>query len=384
MKQIYLDHAATTPMAKEVVEVMTQSMLENFGNPSSIHLFGRKAKAALMTARKSIAQSLNASPKEIIFTSGGTEGDNTALISTAFAYEKNGRHIITTAVEHPAVLEPMKYLESLGFEVTYLPVNNKGQITPQQVKKALREDTILVSIMAANNETGNLFPLKAIGEILKDHPAIFHTDAVQAYGMLFLDVKELGVDLLSVSAHKFNGPKGVGFLYKKETLLLPAFLKGGHQEDKHRAGTENLAGIVGMAKAVELLPLEKKQAELEKMQHFNTTILTALEKSGIEFSLNGDETAKLPHILNLHFHGIPKDVLLMRLDLKGIAVSSGSACTAGTIEVSHVLEAMYGKNHPAQQESLRISLGVENTSEEIETFLEILIEEIHKIQKISV
>lgn len=384
MKDIYLDHAATTPMAKEVVEVMTQSMLENFGNPSSIHLFGRKAKAALMTARRTIANSLNALPSEIIFTSGGTEGDNTAIISSALANQKKGQHIITTAIEHPAVLEPMKYLESLGFTVTYLPVDEKGQITPQQVQEALREDTILVSIMTANNETGNLLPIKEIGEILKDHPAIFHTDAVQAYGALTLDVKELGVDLLSISAHKFNGPKGVGFLYKKDGLLLPAFLRGGQQEEKHRAGTENLPGILGMTKALQLLPPEKKQENLKKMAEFSREILETLKNAQIDFSLNGDEGAKLPHILNLRFKGISRDVLLMRLDLRGIAVSSGSACTAGTVEVSHVLEAMYGKDHPAEQESLRISLGAENTAEEIQRFLEILVGEIHKIQKISV
>ncbi len=381
MKEIYLDHAATTPMKEEVIAEVLRVMQENFGNPSSVHQFGRKAKEELMTARQAIARSIHAKEDEIIFTSGGTEGDNTAIIQTALLKQNQGKHIITTKIEHPAVLEPMKYLESLGFEVTYLNVDEKGQISLEELKKALREDTILVSVMMANNETGNLLPIKEIGDILKNHPAVFHTDAVQGYGPLTIDVNELGVDLLSVSGHKFNGPKGVGFLYKKESIPLRPFLKGGEQEDKHRAGTENLANIVGMAKAASLLTAEEKEKQWQKMLELNQMISQGLKDADINFQLNGDEKQKMPHILNLQFKGVNKEILLMRLDLKGMAVSSGSACTAGSVDPSHVLEAMYGKNHAAVNESLRISLGYENTKEEIEAFTETLITEVKRLQK---
>ncbi|EGP4872428.1 cysteine desulfurase [Enterococcus faecium] len=378
MKTIYLDHAATTPMHPQVIEAMTAIMQETFGNPSSIHGFGRHAHEKLETARQIIADSLQAKPHEIIFNSGGTEGDNTAILETAFSRQKEGRHLITTAIEHPAVLNTMKYLETKGFDVTYLPVDEKGNLSIEEVKKALREDTILVSVMYGNNEIGNLMPIKEIGELLADHPAYFHTDAVQAYGNQTIHPEELGIDLLSISAHKINGPKGVGFLYKRDGVNIPALLLGGEQEEKRRAGTENLAGIWGMAKAVELLSPEEREARNNKYQGFQQLILDTLEASDIPYQVNGDLMNKLPHVLNLRLIGEANDLLLMKLDLNGIAISTGSACTAGNIEPSHVLEAMYGEDTPILKESIRISFGLGNTEEDIHYFLDQLVRAVKK------
>ncbi|WVT91081.1 cysteine desulfurase family protein [Enterococcus durans] len=373
MEKIYLDHAATTPMHPQVITEMTMIMQETFGNPSSIHGFGRLAHEKLETARQIIADTLQVNDHEIIFNSGGTEGDNTAILETAFSRKAEGKHLITTAIEHPAVLNAMKYLETKGFEVTYLPVNEKGNISLEDFEQALREDTILVSIMYGNNEIGNLMPIKEIGERLREHPAYFHTDAVQAYGNQTIHPKDLGIDLLSVSAHKINGPKGVGFLYKKDGVNIPAMLLGGEQEEKRRAGTENLAGIWGMAKAAELLTVEEREARSEKYAGFQQMILEELEKQGIDVQVNGDLENKLPHVLNLRLPGVVNDLLLMKLDLNGIAISTGSACTAGNIEPSHVLEAMYGKDTPILKESIRISFGYGNTKEDIQKFIQQLV-----------
>ncbi|MBC9707628.1 MAG: cysteine desulfurase [Enterococcus sp.] len=373
MKKIYLDHAATTPMHPQVITEMTMIMQETFGNPSSIHGFGRLAHEKLETARQIIADTLQVNDHEIIFNSGGTEGDNTAILETAFSRKAEGKHLITTAIEHPAVLNAMKYLETKGFEVTYLPVDEKGNISLEDFEQALREDTILVSIMYGNNEIGNLMPIKEIGERLREHPAYFHTDAVQAYGNQTIHPKDLGIDLLSVSAHKINGPKGVGFLYKKDGVNIPAMLLGGEQEEKRRAGTENLAGIWGMAKAAELLTVEEREARSEKYAGFQQMILEELEKQGIDVQVNGDLENKLPHVLNLRLPGVVNDLLLMKLDLNGIAISTGSACTAGNIEPSHVLEAMYGKDTPILKESIRISFGYGNTKEDIQKFIQQLV-----------
>lgn len=366
MSRMYFDHAATTPMAPEVIDAMTQVMKEVFGNPSSIHQFGRQAHEYLENDRQTIASSLQVKPHEIIFNSGGTEGDNTAIIETALARQNFGKHLITTAIEHPAVLNTMKYLETLGFEVTYLPVDQKGNLAVADFQKALREDTILVSIMYVNNETGNILPIPEIGAILKNHPAYFHTDAVQAYGLLEINPHEIGIDLLSVSAHKINGPKGVGFLFKTDAIQLPAFLHGGEQEEKRRAGTENLAGIVGMSQAVSLLKTTDKNSKRAEFQQFQTVLLKQLEAAGIPFEINGDVEETTHHVLNLRFPGVRNDLLLMKLDLQGIAISTGSACTAGTVDPSHVLEAMYGKGNPAIKESVRISFGSDNTLAEVE------------------
>jgi len=377
----YLDHAATTPMHPAVIEEMTKVMKETFGNPSSIHQYGRSGQAKLENARQIIADSLQVKPHEIIFNSGGTESDNTALIETALAKRAQGKHIITTAVEHPAVLNTAKYLEKIGFEVTYLPVDKKGQLAVETVKKALREDTILVSIMMANNETGNLFPITEIGELLKNHPAVFHTDAVQAYGKIAVYPNELQVDLLSTSAHKFNGPKGIGFLYKRDDVSLPVFLHGGEQEEKQRAGTQNLPAICAMAKAIELLPSEVQESQQTKYYEFSSRLFDALSAQGVEYKLNGDSKNKLSHVLNLQFPGVSNNLLLMHLDLKGFAISTGSACTAGNVEPSHVLEAMHGKNSTAINESVRISFGYGNTQEEVDQFAQTIADTVKRLKK---
>lgn len=381
MEKIYLDHAATSPMHPAVIQEMTEVMAETFGNPSSIHGFGRVAHEKLEAARDVIAKSLAVKPHGIIFNSGGTEGDNTAIMETAFAHQEQGRHLITTKIEHPAVLNTMRHLESLGFEVTYLDVDEQGHLRLDQFDEALREDTILVSIMYGNNETGNLMPIKEIGERLREHPAYFHTDAVQAYGNQMIHPEELGIDLLSISAHKINGPKGVGFLYKRDGVNLPPLLRGGEQEEKRRAGTENLAGICGLAKAVEILTPEERAKRAAQYQAFTDQILQTLTKNDIEFTVNGDLENKLPHVLNLRFNGVINDLLLMKLDLKGIAVSTGSACTAGTVDPSHVLEALYGKGAPAIKESLRISFGLGNTSEQVTEFADKLVAALHELKK---
>lgn len=380
MKSIYLDHAATTPMHPVVIEAMTNEMKQTFGNPSSVHRFGRKAHRKIEDVRQIIAASLNAAPHEIIFNSGGTEADNTAIIETALANKDKGRHLITTAIEHPAVLETMNYLEKNGFTVTYLPVNDQGDLAVTSVEEALREDTILVSIMYGNNEIGNLLPIQQIGELLREHQAVFHTDAVQAYGSEQLLPHELGIDLLSVSAHKINGPKGVGFLFKTDSLSLPALLHGGDQEEKRRAGTENVVGIVGLGKAVERLTDQVKQYHHTSYSGYQEQILTQLNEAGISYQVNGNLHHKLAHILSIWFPGIASDLLLLHLDLQGIAVSTGSACTAGTVAPSHVLEAMYGEGHPAARESVRISFGLENTPAQIERFIEVLITTIQKVR----
>lgn len=380
MESIYLDHAATTPTHPAVINVVTDEMSQTFGNPSSIHHFGRQAHRKLEDVRHIIARSLQVKAHEIIFNSGGTEGDNTAIIETALSRKDQGRHLITTAIEHPAVLETMKYLEKLDFDVTYLPVNKKGELAVSAVENALREDTILVSVMFGNNEIGNLLPIKEIGELLQDHPAVFHTDAVQAYGSERILPHEFGIDLLSISAHKINGPKGVGFLFKSDKISLPAFLHGGEQEEKRRAGTENLAGIAGMGKAVELLTEEEKSERHQKYTKYQQLILAQLDHAQIDYQINGNPENKLAHILNLWFPKVSSDLLLMHLDLKGVAISTGSACTAGTVEPPHVLEAIYGENHPAIKESVRISFGLNNDEKQIQQFSTILIETIQKIK----
>jgi len=381
VETIYLDHAATSPMHPEVIETMTEVMNETFGNPSSIHSFGRQAAGKLEMAREVIGKSLGVKYHEIIFNSGGTEGDNTVILETAFGRQNEGRHLITTQIEHPAVINSMKYLETQGFEVTYLPVDRKGRISLKDLEESLRPDTILVSIMYGNNEIGNLMPIQEIGERLKDHPAYFHTDAVQAYGNQFIRPRELGVDFLSISAHKINGPKGVGFLYKSDEVKLQPLLHGGEQEEKRRAGTENLAGVCGMAKAVELLTEAEREKRQKLYEQFTQKVLTTLDQAGVDYHVNGDLNNKLPHVLNLRFTGIVNDLLLMKLDLKGIAVSTGSACTAGTIDPSHVLEAMYGEGAIEVKESLRVSFGYGNTIEQVDYFAEQLVASLHELTK---
>lgn len=365
MDRIYLDHAATSPVHPDVVERMIPFMTEVFGNPSSIHYFGRQSRQAVDEARAVVAKSIGAKESEIIFTSGGTEADNIALIGTAMANRHRGRHIITTMIEHHAVLRACEYLEKQGFEVTYLPVDQKGNVSLTDVKAALRDDTILVSIMFANNEVGVLQPIGEIGELLKDHQAYFHTDAVQAYGLVPINVNDHHIDLLSVSSHKINGPKGIGALYVRETVKLSPLFYGGEQERKRRAGTENVAGIVGFAKAVEIAQetMNHKQQEYRLMRE---AMLSIFAESGISYYVNGNQDHCLPHIVNVAFPGTNVESMLVNLDLAGIAASSGSACTAGSIDPSHVLVAMFGKESERIRSSVRFSFGLGNTKEQIE------------------
>ncbi|MGP4080510.1 cysteine desulfurase family protein [Pseudalkalibacillus sp. R45] len=364
MNAIYLDHAATSPTREEVVEVMVPYFTSLYGNPSSIHQFGRNTRQALDEARRVIAGSINANFNEIIFTSGGTESDNMAIIGTVFALQEKGKHIITTKVEHHAVLHAVEYLEENGFEVTYLPVDEEGLIDSQQVEDAIREDTILVTIMYGNNEVGTLQPIQEIGRITSEKEVLFHTDAVQAYGSVIIDVKHMGIDLLSVSAHKINGPKGNGFLYVREGIWLEPRAFGGEQERKRRAGTENVPGIMGMKKAVELIQDEKINRYGELLQ-MKKRMLEIFDGAGIEYVLNGSITNSLPHVLNVSFPGTNVESMLVNLDLSGIAASSGSACTAGSIEPSHVLAAMFD-DHERMTSAIRFSFGFGNTVEEIE------------------
>ncbi|WP_078808269.1 cysteine desulfurase family protein [Pilibacter termitis] len=371
---IYLDHAATTPMRSEVIEEMTHVMLEEFGNPSSVHAFGRKSSKKLRESRKLIADFLRCRPHEIVFNSGGTEGNNTAILGTAFFRKNKGKHIITTQMEHHSVLHTMEYLErEHGFEITYLSINEKGQISLEEFENSLREDTILVSIMYANNEIGNLLPIRKIGEYLKNHSAVFHVDAVQSFGHEEIFPHEIGINLMSVSAHKFNGPKGAGFLFISDEIQISPLLFGGEQEEKRRAGTENIVGIAGMAKAVELLSHDEQIRQREHFKLLGKRFLEILDQEKISYKINGELTQKVPHILNLHFPNLSSELLLMKLDLAGIAISAGSACTAGNIEPSHVLRAMYGEAADEVEESVRVSLGYNTKIEEVEKLAQELV-----------
>ncbi|WP_057875830.1 cysteine desulfurase family protein [Liquorilactobacillus aquaticus] len=383
MKHIYLDNAATTPMAKPVVEMMSKMMLEVYGNASSTHYYGRKARSVLDDSRHVIAQSINTrKDDEIVFTSGGTESDNTAIIESALARKSVGRHVITTVIEHEAVLKSMEYLEELGYEVTYLPVDEKGCISLYDLKDSLREDTILVSIMAGNNEVGSRMPIHEIGQIVSSSNAWFHTDAVQAYGLIDIDVQKDKIDLLSTSAHKLNGPKFLGFLYRRDGLNFAPLLKGGDQELKRRAGTENIPAIAGFAEAVKIVNNEEKKARQRKYAGFKQQLINGLRSNQIEVEVNGELAPdNLQHVLNLWFKGCSREALLTNLDLNGVAASAGSACTAGSIEPSHVLTAMYGKDSPRVFESLRFSFGYQNTTADIEYLINVLTNIISRVRR---
>ncbi|AJD91613.1 cysteine desulfurase [Jeotgalibacillus malaysiensis] len=363
MNRIYADHAATTPMLPEVTAVMVDVMEKTYGNPSSIHQTGRAARKILDDARTLIASKLGVHFNEIHFTSGGTEADNLAIFGTVDAMQPKGKHIITTEVEHHAVLHPCQELEKRGFEVTYLKVDENGRISMDEFASALREDTILVTVMYGNNEVGTLQPIREIGALLKDHQAIFHTDAVQAFGLSDIQVSEEGIDLLSVSSHKINGPKGAGFLYIKNGTPHHATVFGGEQERKKRAGTENLAAIAGLAEAVEYA-FDNKEEKTAKLVEIKEMLLDELKKSGVQFNVNGSLEHSLPHVVNLSIPGTEIESLLINLDLAGIAASSGSACTAGSVEPSHVLAAMYGPESEKLYNSVRFSFGTNNTVED--------------------
>ncbi|QEY19298.1 cysteine desulfurase [Psychrobacillus sp. AK 1817] len=374
MNRIYLDHAATTPMAEQVVNTFVEEINQVYGNASSIHQTGRSARKKLDDARAILAHSIGCHETEITITSGGTEADNYAIFGTAYARKDVGKHIITTQIEHHAVLHACEQLEKEGFEITYLPVDSSGLISIEYLKKSLREDTILVSVMFANNEVGTIQPIKEIGNLLKDHQAYFHTDAVQAYGSVKIDVQEFHIDMLSVSSHKINGPKGIGFLYQRKDIYLKPLFYGGQQERKKRAGTENVPAIVAFAKAVEL----KQQNIEDNNSHYRKlkdAFVKQLEKNGVDFKINGTQNEVLTHVVNLSIPKTDVETFLVQLDLAGIDASSGSACTAGSIDPSHVLVAMYGESSPELRNSVRFSFGLTNTKEEA-------VEAANKISKI--
>ena len=364
MNRIYLDHAATSPVHPQVIKKMMETMEQTYGNPSSIHATGREARKQLDNARQLLASSIGAKDQDIILTSGGTEADNFAIFGTAFARKHEGSHIITSQIEHHAVLTACEKLEKEGFDVTYLPVNPQGRVSVEDVKQALRDDTILVTIMLGNNEVGTIQPIPEVGTLLKDHKATFHTDAVQAYGLLPISVDQLQVDLLSVSSHKINGPKGIGFLYqRKGTKLSPQFF-GGQQERKRRAGTENVPGILAFAEAVSIVQ-QSMEEKREQYHHYKNEMISIFERAEIDFKVNGDEHSMLQHILNVSFVGTDVESLLVNLDMAGLSVSSGSACTAGSINPSHVLVAMYGEEASELRNSIRFSFGYGITDAEV-------------------
>lgn len=382
MKQIYLDNAATTPMSPKVIDVITKEMKDDFGNASSTYELGRKARHVIDQARSKIAAAINAKDNEIIFTSGGSESNNTAILGTAYSRQNEGKRIITTKIEHPSVLQPMKKLEQEGFDVIYLDVDKYGHIALSDLKKALTPETILVSIMAVNNEIGVINPLQKIGEIVAQSNAYFHVDAVQGLGNIDLNVKEIKIDLLSASAHKINGPKFLGFLYENEHLKLPPLVYGGEQETKRRAGTENVPGIAGFGEAVaEITAIDKKELQ-NKYQKLQKIILDKLTAEKVAYQINGGVGENVSHhVLNLRLNGVSTTVLQANLDLAGFAVSGGSACTAGSLEPSHVLIACFGKDSPVVSESIRISFGRYNTEKEVYEFAEQLSKIVKKVQQ---
>ena len=363
-KLIYLDNAATTKTAQEAVDAMLPYFTEYYGNASSTYSLGAESKKAMTEAREEIAGSIGASAQEIYFTAGGSESDNWALVAAAEAYESKGKHIITSKIEHHAILHTCEYLEKRGFSITYIDVDENGVLKLDELKKAIRPDTILISVMFANNEIGTIQPIKEIGEIAREHGILFHTDAVQAYGHVQTRVDELPIDMMSASGHKINGPKGIGFLYIRKGVKIRSFVHGGAQERSRRAGTENIPGIVGLAAAV-----KKNFANMEERTRKETELrdylIERIEKEIPYCRLNGHRTDRLPNNVNFSFQFIEGESLLIMLDMKGICASSGSACTSGSLDPSHVLLAI-GLPHEIAHGSLRMTLSEENTKEEID------------------
>lgn len=376
---VYLDHAATTPLHPQVREAMQPYLEDRFGNPSSIHRYGRDVRAALDRARDAVASGLNANPREIVFTSGGTEADNMALIGIALANRDRGNHIVTTAIEHHAVLEACHYLEECGFHVTYLPVSETGMVSPKAVQEALTESTILVSIMYGNNEVGTIQPIADIREITQEHDVLLHTDAVQAFGIVPLDLKQVPLDLVSISSHKINGPKGVGALYVRKDIPFTSRMFGGSQEWKRRPGTENVPGIVGFGQAVKIA-LTDMEERREAYVQMRQAMLDVWQEAGIEYAINGHPIAFLPHILNVSFIGVDTEALLMNLDLEGIACGSGSACTAGSLEPSHVLQAMTLSKERISS-SVRFSFGFGNSIASVEEAARQVVSIVRRLKK---
>ena len=381
MKRIYLDYAATTPTHPEVVKAMLPYFTDAFGNPSSIYSYGQEAKGAIEEARAKVADLIGARGEELVFTSGGTEADNFALKGVAYANEPKGNHVITSSIEHHAVIETCKFLERRGFRITYLPVDGYGLVDPGDVKKAITDKTILISVMHANNEMGTMEPIAEIGRIAQEAGIYFHTDAVQTMGHISADVNELGVDLLSMSAHKLYGPKGVGALYiRKGTKLIP-FMHGGEQERRRRASTENIPGIVGLGRAAELAQEEMSQ-EAERLTCLRDKLIEGLLERIDHIYLNGHRIMRLPNNVNVSVDYVEGESMVLNLDLEGICVSTGSACSSSSLEPSHVLLAL-GLSHERTHGSLRFTLGKWTTEEDIGQVLEVLPQIVAKLRAMS-
>ncbi|MDP2939191.1 MAG: cysteine desulfurase NifS [Candidatus Omnitrophota bacterium] len=381
MNRIYLDYAATTPCDPEVVKAMLPFFNEIFGNPSSIHYFGQQAKKAMEDSRQKVADFLGAKPEEIVFTSGGTESNNFALFGVAVSLETKGNHIIVSTIEHHAITEPVKVLEKKGFKITHLKVDKTGLVDPEDVRKAITDKTILISVMHANNEIGVIEPISEIGKIAKEKGIYFHSDAVQTVGHITTNVNELNVDLLSLSAHKFYGPKGVGALYIRRGTKISSFLHGGDQERSRRASTHNIAGIVGLAKAIELCQ-QKLPQEIKEQSELRDILIKEIPKEISDCRLNGHPLKRLPNNVNFSFAFIEGESILLHLDMLGIAASTGSACTSSSLEPSHVLLAI-GLPHELAHGSLRLTLGRWTKKEEIDFLLENLPKVVDKLRRMS-
>jgi len=381
MKRIYLDYAATTPTHPDVIAAMLPYFADVFGNPSSIHSFGQEVRGAIDEARENVASLIGAGSDEIVFTSGGTEADNYAIKGVAYANEHKGKHIITTTIEHHAVIEPLKFLERQGFDVTYLPVDEYGLVDPQDVRDAITNKTVLVSVMHANNEVGTIEPIAEIGEITREAGVYFHTDAVQTVGHIPVNVNELGVDLLSISAHKLYGPRGVGALYVRKGTKLVSFMQGGEQERGHRASTENTPGIVGFGKAIEISQKELHD-EIKRLSILRNNLIDGLLERIENIRLNGHPTKRLPNNINVSIEFVEGESMLLNLDLEGIAVSTGSACSSSNLEPSYVLLAL-GLSHEQAHSSLRFTLGSETTQEDIDRVLDVLPRVVAKLRAMS-
>jgi len=381
MRRIYLDHAATTPTRPEVVKAMLPHFTDAFGNASSIYSYGQEARGAVEEARAKVAELIGARSEEIIFTSGGTEADNYALEGVAYANERKGDHIITTSIEHHAVIEVCKFLEKRGFRINYLPVDKYGLVDPDDVKKAITDKTILISVMHANNEVGTIEPVEEIGKIAREAGVCFHTDAVQTLGHIPVNVDKLKVDLLAISAHKFYGPKGVGALYVRKGTRLVSFMHGGEQEKRRRAGTENVPAIVGLGKAVELAGQEMGK-EAERLAYLRDKLIKGLGEKIDHIRLNGHPTRRLPNNVNVSVDFVEGESLLLNLDLEGICASTGSACSSAILEPSHVLLAL-GLPPEQAHGSLRFTMGRENTEADVERVLKVLPGIVAKLRAMS-
>jgi len=381
MRNIYLDHNATTPVHPEVLEAMLPYLKEKFGNASSIHSFGREAKVALEDAREKVAKLFNCAPSEIYFTSGGTESDNLAVKGVAFANRNKGKHIITSSTEHHAVLESCKYLQKEGFETTFLLVDKFGFVDPDELGENIRNDTILVTIMHANNEIGTIQPIEELARITKEKGIYFHTDAVQSAGKLSLNTEKMPIDLASISGHKIYGPKGVGAIYIRKGVRITPLAHGGHHERSRRAGTENIPGIVGLGKAAEIA-LRDMGNQHQHLKSLTEAFLKKLNEKIMDISLNGHPEKRVSSTLNISFKGVEGESIILSLDMKGVAVASGSACTSGSLEPSHVLSAL-GIDPAIAQSSIRFSFGRENTMEDVDYVCEVLPEIIERLRSMS-